>query len=251
MSDVPGNFVWYELVTSDTAAAAAFYGKVVGWDTQAFDGSPEPYKILSMNGKGVGGLMPLPEGMSPPFWMGYVGTSDIDAAVAKLKGAGGSVHRAFDIPNVGRIALVADPQGVGFAMIQGASDRPSEAFDQSAPGHGNWHELHTTDWRAAFDFYASQFGWTKGAALDMGPMGTYQLFEASGVQIGGMMNSQNFPRPMWLYYFGATNIDDAAKRVTDNGGAILHGPSEVPGGGFIIQARDPQGAMFALVGRRS
>jgi hypothetical protein len=250
MGDAQGNFVWYELVTSDTAAAEAFYGKVVGWDAQAFDGSGQPYKVLSMKGKGVGGLMPLPEGMKQPFWMGYVGTSDIDAAVAKLKGAGGSVHRAFDIPNVGRIALVADPQGVGFAMIQGASAGPSEAFDQSAPGHGNWHELHTTDWQAAFDFYAGQFGWTKGAALDMGPMGTYQLFEVNGVQIGGMMNSTNFPRPMWLYYFGAGNIDDAAKRVIDNGGAILHGPSEVPGGGFIVQARDPQGAMFALVGRR-
>jgi uncharacterized protein len=250
MGDAQANFVWYELVTSDTAAAEAFYGKVVGWDVQAFDGSGQAYKILSMKGKGVGGVMPLPEGMSQPFWMGYVGTSDIDAAVVKLKGAGGSVHRAFDIPNVGRIALVADPQGVGFAMIQGASAGPSEAFDQSAPGHGNWHELHTTDWRAAFDFYAGQFGWTKGAALDMGPMGTYQLFEANGVQIGGMMNSTNFPRPMWLYYFGTGNIDDAAERVIDEGGAILHGPSEVPGGGFIVQARDPQGAMFALVGRR-
>jgi uncharacterized protein len=250
MSNSQGNFVWYELVTSNIPAAEAFYGRVVGWDAQAFEGGGEPYKILSMKGKGVGGLMRLPEGMSQPFWMGYVGTSDIDAAVARWKDSGGSVHRAFDIPNVGRIALVADPQGVGFAMIQGASDRSSEAFDQSAPGHGNWHELHTTDSQAAFDFYAGQFGWTKGAALDMGPMGTYQLFEANGVQIGGMMNSSNFPRPMWLYYFGTGNIDDAAKRVTDNGGAILHGPSEVPGGGFIIQARDPQGAMFALVGRR-
>ena len=136
MSDSQGNFVWYELVTSDVVAAEAFYGKVVGWDAQAFDGG-EPYKILSMNGKGVGGLMPLPVGMSQPFWMGYVGTSDINAAVAQWKAAGGSVHRAFDIPNVGRIALVADPHGVGFAMIQGASDRPSEAFDQSASGHGN------------------------------------------------------------------------------------------------------------------
>ena len=64
--------------------AEAFYAKVVGWDSQAFDGSGEPYKILSMKGKGVGGLMPLPEGMNQPFWMGYVGTSAIDAAVAQL-----------------------------------------------------------------------------------------------------------------------------------------------------------------------
>jgi predicted enzyme related to lactoylglutathione lyase len=244
------HFVWYELVTSDVAAAEAFYGKVVGWNAAAFDGGPGPYKILSMKGKGVGGLMPLPENMSQPFWMGYVGTPDIEAAVARWKRAGGSVHRAFDIPNVGRIALVSDPQNVSLAMIQGASEGSSEAFDQNAPGHGNWHELHTKDSKAAFDFYAGQFGWTKGAALDMGPMGTYQLFEADGVQIGGMMNSPSFPQPMWLYYFGTGDIDEATKRVTDGGGPILHGPSEVPGGGFIIQARDPQGAMFALVGRR-
>jgi predicted enzyme related to lactoylglutathione lyase len=243
-------FVWYELVTSDTAAAKAFYRKVVGWDVQAFEGGPGPYEILSMKGKGVGGLMPLPEGMSEPFWMGYVGTPDIDAAVSRWKGAGGSVHRAFDIPNVGRIALVSDPQGVALAMIQGASDGTSEAFDQSAPGHGNWHELHTTDAKAACDFYAGQFGWTKGTAMDMGPMGTYQLFEAGGVQIGGMMNNQGLPRPMWLYYFGTGEIDDAAKRITGNGGTILNGPIEVPGGGFIVQAYDPQGAMFALLGRR-
>ena len=245
------NFVWYELVTSDTAAAETFYGKVVGWDAQAFDGGPEPYKILSMKGKGVGGVMKLPAGMSEPFWLGYIGTPDIDAAVTKLKKAGGTIHRAFEIPNVGRLALVDDPQGVGFAMIQGAtSDQPSQAFDQNAPGHGNWHELHTTDPKKAFDFYARQFGWTKGPAFDMGPMGNYQLFEADGVQISGMMNSPNFPRPTWLYYFGTSNIDDAAKRVTDSGGVILNGPSEVPGGSFIVQARDPQGAMFALVGRR-
>src|SRR5262249_59286047 len=131
---------------------------VMGWNAQTFEGGGQPYKILSMKGKGVGGLMPLPEGMSEPFWLGYVGIPDIDASVARLKKAGGSVHRAFDIPNVGRIALVTDPQGVGFAMIQGASDQPSEAFDQNAPGHGNWHELHTADWKGAVTFYPGQVG---------------------------------------------------------------------------------------------
>jgi predicted enzyme related to lactoylglutathione lyase len=256
VSDIEGevmgtnNFVWYELVTNDTAAAEKFYGKVVGWDTQAFEGGSEPYKILSMKGKGVGGLMKLPEGMSEPFWLGYVGTTEIDAAVARWKNSGGSLHRAFEIPNVGRIALVSDAQGAGFAMIQGASDQPSQAFDQNAPGHGNWHELHTTDSKNAFDFYARQFGWTKGPVFDMGATGAYQLFAADGVQIGGMMNSPTFPRPMWLYYFGTDDVDDAAKRITGNGGVLVTGPSEVPGGSFIVQARDPQGAMFALVGRR-
>jgi hypothetical protein len=206
-------FVWYELLTSDSDGAQAFYGAVLGWDAQDHP-SDMRYTIVRANGKGVGGITTLPEGLTTPFWMGYFGVPDIDAAAARLTGAGGTVHRGpFDIPDVGRIALVADPQGAGFAMITGVSDQPSDA-------------------------------------LDMGPAGTYQLVAADGIQIGGMMNSPNFQQPAWLYYFGVDGIDAASARVTANGGAILHGPSEVPGGAFISQAQDPQGAMFALVGPR-
>lgn len=243
-------FVWYELVTSDLDAAQAFYGEVVGWQAVPFPGGQGDYRVLNMAGKGIGGLMALPEGMTDPFWMGYVGVADIDAAVAGLEGAGGTVHRRFDIPEVGRIALVADPQGAGLALIQGTSDGKSEAFDQSKAGHGNWHELHSSDWQATWDFYANQFGWAKGIGMDMGPMGTYQLFQADGADIGGMMDSPDFPRPIWLYYFGSENVDAAIERIAANGGTVLHGPSEVPGGAWIVQAKDPQGAIFALVGKR-
>lgn len=243
-------FVWYELVTSDIDAALRFYGAVLGWTAQEFPGGEGRYVVVSAAAKGVGGVMALPDGMSHPFWMGYVGVEDADAAVAKLESAGATIHRRFDIPEVGRIALVTDRQGAGFSIIQGFSDRKSEAFDQALPGHGNWHELHTTAWEDAFDFYSSQFGWTKGNAVSMGAMGTYQLFEIDGAQAGAMFNDTNVPRPMWLYYFGTPDIDVAVDRVTAGGGKILFGPQEVPGGAFIINATDPQGAMFALVGPR-
>ena len=243
------SFVWYELVTSDVDAALAFYGELLGWEAREFPGGEHRYVIVSAKGKGVGGVMALPEGMSQPFWMGYVGTRDIAAALARLADAGGRVHRGpWDIPEVGRLALVTDPQGVGIALIQGASDRPSEAFDQRSPGHGNWHELRTTDPDAALAFYARQFGWTKGEALDMGPMGTYRLVEADGVRIGGIMRAPEPARPMWLYYFGVESVEGAIARITAGGGTVLHGPGEVPGGALIVQARDPQGAAFALVG---
>jgi predicted enzyme related to lactoylglutathione lyase len=194
--------------------------------------------------------MPLPEGMTQPFWLGYVGVADADASVAKLEKAGAKIHKRMEIPDAGKIALVTDRQGAGFAILQRSSDQPSEAFDQNAPGHGNWHELHTSDWQDAFDFYSGQFGWTKDQAVPMGPDCTYQLFAIEGRQAGGMFNDPQAPRPHWLYYFGVEDIDRAAKRVTGNAGSIVQGPLEVPGGAWIVQATDPQGAKFALVGPR-
>ncbi len=245
----PSRFVWYELVTSDVDAAVKFYGPVLGWEGQEFPAGEGRYMIVSAAGKGVGGVMPLPDGMSHPFWLGYIGATDIDAEVARFTGAGGTVHRGpWDIPGVGRLALLGDPQGAGIAMIQGASDQPSEAFDQAKPGHGNWNELHTADPEAALKFYSGQFGWGAGDAIDMGPAGKYHIIMANDAQIGGMMRGEAGTRPTWLYYFGVTGISAAAKRINDHGGTALHEPREVPGGAFIVTAKDPQGAMFAIVG---
>ncbi|HKM62176.1 MAG TPA: VOC family protein [Acidisphaera sp.] len=243
-------FVWYELVTSDIDAALTFYGQLLGWTPREFPGGDSRYVVVSADGRDVAGIMALPEGMSQPFWLGYVGTPDMDAAAARFTGAGGVVHRGpWDVPTIGRLALVSDKQGVGLALFQPAdAGRQSTAFHQGLPGHGNWHELHTPDPEAAFAFYADQFGWTKGDAMDMGPMGKYQILKADDAQMGGMMKAQEPMRPMWLYYFGVRGINDAVARVRDNGGTVLHGPSEVPGGAHIISATDPQGAMFALVG---
>ncbi|HEX3347123.1 MAG TPA: VOC family protein [Acetobacteraceae bacterium] len=243
-------FVWYELLTRDVDAATAFYGPLLGWQAQDFPGGEGRYVTVSVDGRGVGGVMALPEGMSKPFWLGYIGTSDIGGSVRRFTDAGGVVHREpWEIPGVGQLALVADPQGAGIAFFQSAENRTSEAFDQNRPGHGNWHELHTTDPEAAAQFYAGQFGWTLGAAMPMGAMGTYQIFEADGTQLGGIMRAQGPMPPMWAYYyFGVPSSRAAAARIAESGGTVLNGPQEVPGGAMIVQARDPQGAMFAVVG---
>jgi uncharacterized protein len=241
-------FVWYELITPDIDAALSFYGSVLGWESADFPNSAERYVIVSAKGKPVGGVM-APKGDMPTGWIGYVGTPDIDHAVASIRDGGGTVHFGpFEIPTVGRIAGFTDPQGAGLALFQGNSEQCSETINQMLPGHGNWHELHTTDPAAAFAFYAGQFGWTKGEAMDMGPMGTYQIFKADDAQIGGMMKGMGPQPPSWLYYFGVENVPSAIGRITDGGGTVLHGPSEVPGGALIVQAKDPHGAMFAVVG---
>lgn len=253
MPESPMPFFWYELMTTDLDAAEAFYTAVVGWKAQAFDSAPgmPRYIVMNVGERGVGGLMTFPEDAAkmgmPPSWLGYIHTRDVDASTRSLKAAGGTVHREpDDIPGVGRFAVVADPQGAAFMFLQpnGPDQTPVPA---TTPGHVGWHELYTTDLRAAFDFYAGQLGWTKADTMDMGPMGIYQLFAAGGEPIGGMMNKpEQIPVPVWQFYFNVPAIDAAAKRVTNNGGQILMGPMEVPGGSWIVMCTDPQGAHFAL-----
>jgi predicted enzyme related to lactoylglutathione lyase len=253
MPNKPSHFIWYELMTTDPGAAARFYGAVVGWSVQDAGQGDKDYRQWSIGGETVGGLLPISaaageHGMRP-MWAGYLNVDDVDESLAGIKAAGGAVHMpATDIPGVGRFAMVSDPQGAIFYVMAPIGAEPSPSFAPGRAGHGGWNELHTGDWSAAFDFYSREFGLAKSDALDMGPMGTYLLFNTGGDAIGGMMNNPDFPRPMWLYYFNVDDIDVAKTRVEGAGGGILDGPHEVPGGAWIIQGRDPQGAMFALVG---
>lgn len=242
-------FVWYELMTTDTEAAKAFYTSVVGWNATAFEGGHD-YTILNAGENGVGGIMAAPQGMGP-FWIGYVGVPDTDAAAQGVQGAGGKLEKpAWDIPGVGRMAAVSDPQGAGFMLMTPAREGGMPKPPPMTPGHIGWHELHTTDWEKAFAFYSGQFGWAKGETMDMGPMGVYQIVTDGGEQMGAMFNSPDMPRPMWLFYFNVRSIDAAIEKIKAGGGQVLMGPHEVPGGGWIVQGTDPQGAMFALFGSR-
>ena len=252
VSHQPSGFIWYELMTDDLAAAEAFYTTVVGW-TVAGSGQPGmDYRIWSAEGRGVGGVMAIPAeaGGMQPGWYGYVRVDDVDACVGRVMAAGGApCMTAKDIPHVGRIGMVADPQGaLIYVMAPEGADEPAVAM--GTPGHGAWHELHTSDPAAALGFYGAVFGWAAAGEMDMGPMGTYRMFGTGEGMTGGMMQSAALGQPMWLYYFAVGDIDAAQARVEAAGGAVLHGPQAVPGGGWIIQGRDPRGAGFALVGSR-
>lgn len=255
MTNKHGDFIWYELMTSDADGAASFYGPLLGW---TFSEPPEggmDYRIFSSGEAGVGGLMPLPEGAPmPPMWLGYIGVDDVDASAAAIRTAGGQVHmEPQDIPGVGRFAFVADPQSVPFYIMRGASEGTSTSFSYEKPrdGHCAWNELSTTDPTGAMAFYTGQFGWVKDGEMDMGPMGKYE-FIRHGEQIGAIMPMMpGQPMPTWSYYFRVPDIDAAKAQTESAGGQIVHGPSEVPGGDFIINGIDPQGAVFSLVGKRA
>ena len=251
-SSVLGKFVWYDQMSNDLPGAEAFYAKVVGWTLAPNSMNDQRYTILKAGETMVGGLMPIPEDAAhmgvKPAWMGYVAVDDVKAYADKVRAAGGAIHREpTDIPNVGTFAVAADPHGAGFLLFRGNADEVMEA-DPMKPGCIGWHELHGGDPESAFAFYSGLFGWTKGEAMDMGPMGTYQIFTTKGRQSGGMMKKMaQEPMAHWLYYINVEAIDAAVERVKSAGGQVINGPMEVPGGAWIINGLDPQGAMFALV----
>jgi predicted enzyme related to lactoylglutathione lyase len=252
-----GRFIWYELITPDTAGAKRFYGDLVGWTAQDMPmpaGGGEPYSVLSAAGNGVAGMMHLGEPMKaegmPPNWTGYVCVDDCDAAAAKVASLGGSIRRPpLDIPGIGRFAIVTDPAGAVFAIMKPIPPEGSRPpSDINAVGQAGWHELYGADPKEGFGFYAEMFGWTKSDAMDMGPAGVYQLFNNQDGQVGGMMRKpDDMPHPFWLYYFRVADIDAAASRMKATGGQVTMGPMEVPNGDWIVQGADPQGARFAVV----
>lgn len=250
------DFIWYELMTSDLDQAVAFYRDVVGWEIRD-SGMPGPmrYMLFGKGGKDVGGMCAWADTGQPgkpPAWMGHIYTPDIDAEVAAVEADGGKVWRQpQEIPGVGRFAVMSDPQGGGYLLFQPhGSERPPR-LTSAEPGAIGWKELNTTDWEKAWAFYSKHYGWTKGTAVDMGAMGTYQTFMLGADSGGGMMNipaqfADRVPGPSWLFYITVEDIQAAAQRVADAGGKIVHGPAQVPGGSWVLQGIDPQGARFAL-----
>lgn len=251
----PANFVWYDVMTDDVPAAEAFYKSVVGWTTKDVSTPDVSYTLFCAGEAMVGGLMPIPAEARAagvkPAWMGYVGVADVDDAAKRVEAAGGAIHRApCDIPDVGRFAVVSDPDGAGFILFAPKPGPTPVAAPSGTPGHFGWRELFAGDGERAFAFYSQLFGWTKAHAVDMGAMGTYQLFAAGGEPVGGMMTAPPGAPPHWGYTINVEAIDAATARVERTGGAILNGPHQVPTGYWVVQCRDNRGAGFALAAPR-
>jgi uncharacterized protein len=250
-----GQFVWTELMTSDVKAAEAFYGAVLGLETQdaGASGGME-YKLFKRGPAMYGGLMAVPEEAKKmgarPGWLGYIEVDDCDAYVEKIKAAGGRIYREpTDVPNMLRFAAVGDLDGSIFMIMKPLGGPPPDGGVPAADSQGavGWRELHAGDGAKAFDFYSKLFRWKKDSEMDMGKFGKYLLWSADG-QPGGMMTkAPEMPMTGWLYYFNVDGLDAAIERVKKAGGTIANGPMEVPGGQWIVQALDPQGALFALV----
>jgi predicted enzyme related to lactoylglutathione lyase len=254
MVEYQGRFAWYELMTTNVTAAAAFYANVVGWGAQDASTPDLAYTLFTAGSATVGGLMELPEDArkmgATPRWMGYVGVNDVDAAADRIKRLGGAIYVPPTNSNIGRISVVADPQAAILALVEGLKAGQQQSTELDEPGRVGWHELLAGDWEKAFVFYGELFGWQRADA-ELGLSDTYLLFSADGQTIGGMFTKRPVePVPYWLYYFNTGDIDAAAERVKTGGGQIFEGPFEVPGGSWIVRCVDPHGAIFALQGKR-
>jgi predicted enzyme related to lactoylglutathione lyase len=258
-----GDFIWYELMTPDPEGTKAFYDAVVGWNISEGAAEYGGYRMIGTEGGSAGGVLPLTQEMQQhgarPIWLGYINVDDVDRSVSSIEQAGGkSLMPATDIPNVGRVSMVADPQGAPFYVMKpippaGRENEPSTVFSPDKVGRCGWNELSTTDAAAALNFYTSQFGWEKGDVMPMGEAGDYQFINHHGQMLGAIFPSTvgafKDERPHWRYYFRVPSIAAAKAAAEQAGGSIRVGPMEVPGGDHILIGTDPQGAEFSLVGK--
>ena len=254
-----GDFIWYELMTPDPEGSKDFYDAVVGWSIG--EAAPEfnGYRMINRpDGGFAGGVLPLNEEMqrhgARPTWLGYIHVADVDQAVGRIEGAGGTaLMPATDIPNVGRIAMVTDPQGAPFYVMkpkppEGREAEPSDVFAPDENGHVGWNELSTSDPAAARHFYGEQFGWNSDDFMPMGELGEYRFWDHHGQRIGAFCATMPGHQTKWRYYFRVPSIAKAKETAEARGGTIGMGPHQVPTGDWIIIGSDPQGAEFALVG---
>ena len=242
---VRGSFVWHELMTTDIAAAVKYYQQAIGWKTQPFEHDPSYLMWVAKSGP-LGGVMQLAAG-AVPYWLPYVGTPDIEATVNSATKLGGTVVvPVTNLPHGGRYAVLTDPQGANFGVYWSPNGAPA---GKPQLGEFGWHELATTDYQAAFAFYQALFGWQKTGEHDMGEMGVYFMFGLNGEAVGGMFTiTPNMPMPAaWCSYVRVTDARKTAKVAAKAGGRVINGPMQVPGGSWITQFTDPQGALHAVV----
>lgn len=249
-ASVLGRVLWYELLTTGVDDAIAFYSKIIGWTTTPFAGSPQPYHLWMRGDHApVGGVMAIPPGMNfPPHWGMFVGVPRLEDGVARVVALGGStLSDVIDIPTVGRMRTMKDPQGALFSLYEPAAVAP-ESDAQPGLGDVAWHELFTSDANAALAFYTDLFGWKGAGSMDMGAMGPYHMF-GRAVPMGGIMNKpaeMSQAPAFWGFYFRVPDVHAGADRVKTHGGQVLNGPMQVPGGDWVVNCLDPQGAAFSL-----
>jgi hypothetical protein len=234
-----GAFTWYELRTTDVAAARAFYAEVAGWQVDA--------GTFRAGANAAAGLLELPERAraqgAPAHWLGHVAVPDVEAAARAWIERGGQALGPVQRAPGGDLAIVRDAQGAVLAL----GSRP----EASTPGAVAWHELHTTDVEAAWAMYAERFGWTRTELLDLGPeVGPYAMFAWRGgaPSVGGIVGTARAPEvhTHWLFYLTVPDLDASLAAVRALGGRPYSGPHRAPSGDRVAACEDGQGAVFGL-----
>jgi uncharacterized protein len=248
----PGSFCWAELATTDAAAARAFYGGLFGWTVVEVPmGEGQTYHMLQLDGRDVAALYEQqPEQRAhgvPANWLSYVAVANVDESAQRVADLGGKLlMEAFDVMEVGRMALAQDPGGAAIALWQARSHIGSRVVGE--PGAVCWHELATRHPGVVCEFYQGLLGWSSRKQ----PMGsaTYHYFLRGEETAAGMdqMASDSDDAPShWMVYFAVADCDAAAARAGELGGVVKLPPTDVPGVGRYAVLEDPQGAVFSII----
>ncbi len=236
-----GRFVWHESWSTDAERAKSFYTGLLGWDIEVWKPGEADYAMISVGGKTHGGFWPPPEGGGPSLWLGHVLVEDVDAAVGRAQAGGGTVVVGpMDVPEVGRFAVIRDPQGAVVSAFQPQGEAPA------AEGVFLWDELWSADVEASKRFYGEVFGWTT-ADMDMGDM-VYTIFRRAGdTDTAGLLaKPDEVPASVWVPYLATDDVDATAAKAGELGGTVTMGPMDVPNVGRLAVLLDPTGAPFGL-----
>jgi predicted enzyme related to lactoylglutathione lyase len=240
-----GKVVWHEHASTDAETAKSFYTDLFGWELETFKPGEADYTMIKANDQMQGGFNE-PEGGAPPHWLAYVLVQSADETVEKAKSAGGSaIMDPFDVPDVGRLAILKDPQGAVFALIQPSME--GEADTPPAQGTFIWNELTTTDVGGATFFYGAVFGWTFRDE-DMGGM-TYTIIQRGDSELGGLMTRpEGFDVPThWKVYIATDDADATVAKAKELGGSVIVEPTDIPDVGRFAVLQDPVGAVFGIL----
>lgn len=248
----PGTFAWVDLRTTDLVAAKRFYATLFGWSYTDADADGRPYTVASLEGDAVAGVKPLAEEQVArdvsPFWLNYVAVEDADAAAARTRELGGTVHAEPFDTGAGPRSVIADPTGATLCLWQ--SGEGIGACRVNDPGCLTWNELSTTDVPAAIRFYTGLFGW-RIEPSDTGAAPPYWTIGHDGAAGGrnGGVRAASGTTARWLPYFTVAALDETLARVADAGGRLVAGPLDSRDGRTAILC-DPQGAEFGVFAGR-
>lgn len=246
----PGTFSWSDLATTDQDAAKRFYGELFGWE--AVDnpaGEGVIYSMMNIGGKPVAGIGPQPEQMrdagAPPVWNSYVTVESADAAADRAQRLGATLLMpAFDVMDVGRMAVIEDPQGAFFMVWEPKQHIGASVVNQR--GALSWNELASPDMDASADFYRELFDW-QTEPFEGSDMPYLVIQTAARRGNGGIRPATENEPSYWLVYFGSDDVDADVARATELGATKLTDVMDI-GVGKIAVVQDPQGAVFALYG---
>lgn len=243
----PGTPCWVDLGADDVDKAIAFYQALLGWQIER--GGPETggYSMCLVDGKAVAGIGPRQNPEAPVAWTTYLATENADDTAAKITSAGGAVLAPpFDVMDVGRMAIAADPGGAVFGLWQA---KAHTGFGRSGEtGTVVWNENFSRDFEGNKKFYGAVFGYTFN---DMSsPEMQYATLDLDGRPVGGIGGMGTFfPAEVpayWGCYFQVENTDAAVAKVESLGGKSVTPPMDSPYG-RMASVTDDQGAFFSVM----